>query len=139
MNPVVFLIVIAIVTWILNFIFGILQIKNFNENYMELRRLGKVAIGRKKGKVTSGTIVLIRIEDDGLIVESRKMQGVTVIARVENFRGLEDKFIDKLTENDLKKFNKPLKKAILDAIKNYNAFKKEDGSKNKEEDLKVVV
>jgi DNA-binding transcriptional regulator of glucitol operon len=139
MNPVVFLIIIGIVVWILNFIFGLLQIKDFNKNYVELRKLGKVAIGRKKGKITSGTIVLIRIENDGLIIESRKMQGVTVIARVETFKGLEDKYIDKITENDLKNFNKPLKKAILDAVKNYNAFRMEEGSKNKEENLNVVV
>lgn len=138
MNPVIFLIVIGIVVWILNIFFGLLQIKDFNKNYMELRRLGKVAIGRRKGKVTSGTIVLIRIENDGLIVESRKMQGVTVIARVEPFKGLEDKYINKITENDLKQFNKSLKKAILDSVKNYNAFRHEEANKD-EEELKVVV
>lgn len=139
MSSVTFLIIVGIGVWILNFIFGLLQIKDFNENYIELRKLGKVAIGRKKGRITSGTIVLIRIQNDGLIVESRKMQGVTVTARVKTFKGLEDNYIDKITEDDLKKFNKPLKKAILDAVKNYNAFKREDRSKNKEENLKVVV
>jgi len=139
MNSVVFLMIIGIGVWILNFILGLLQIKDFNKNYIELRKLGKVAIGRKKGRISSGTIVLLRIENDGLIVEARKMQGVTVSARVKSFNGLEDKYIDKLTESDLKKFNKPLKKAILDAVKNYNAFKMEEGSKNKEKNLKVVV
>lgn len=139
MNSVVFLMIIGIGVWIINFVLGLLQIKDFNKNYIELRKLGKVAIGRKKGLISSGTIVLIRIQNDGLIVESRKMQGVTVSARVKSFNGLEDKYIDRLTENDLKKFNKPLKKAILDAVKNYNAFRMEEGSKNKEENLKVVV
>lgn len=139
MNSVVFLMIIGIGVWIINFVLGLLQIKDFNKNYIELRKLGKVAIGRKKGLISSGTIVLIRIQNDGLIVESRKMQGVTVSARVKSFNGLEDKYIDRLTENDLKKFNKPLKKAILDAVKNYNVFRMEEGSKNKEENLKVVV
>ncbi|SFC43718.1 transcriptional regulator GutM [Clostridium uliginosum] len=138
MDSVTFLILIGITVWILNFIFGLLQIKDFNKNYIELRRLGKVAIGRKKGRLSSGTIVLIRIKDDGLIVESRKMQGVTVTARVKNFNGLEDKYIGQLKENDLKEFNKPLKKAILDAVKNYNTFKIEEVNKQKE-NLEVVV
>ncbi len=136
MNSVVFLIVAGIIVWILNFGLGLLQIKDFNKNYMELRKLGKVAIGRKKGRISSGTIVLIRIKDDGLIEESRMMQGVTVAARVKNFYGLENKYIGQLKENDLEKFNKPLKKAILDAVKNYNTFKSEEVNK---ENLKVVV
>lgn len=138
MNSVMFLIIAGIVVWILNFLLGLLQIKNFNQNYIELRKLGKVAIGRKKGRITSGTIVLIRIRDDGLIEESRMMQGVTVAARVKNLRGLEGKYIWQLEENDLKKFNKPLKKAILDAIKNYNTFKNKEVSKE-QENLEVVV
>lgn len=138
MNSVVFLIIIGITVWILNFIFGLLQIKDFNKNYIELRKLGKVAIGRKKGMINSGTVVLIRIQNDGLILESRKMQGVTVAARVKRFKGLENMYIDKIQENDLNGFNKPLKKAILDAVKNYKKFKLEEGS-TKEEDLKVVV
>lgn len=135
MNSVTFLITMGIIVWVLNFIFGLLQIRDFNKNYIELRKLGKVAIGRKKGKLTSGTIVLIRIQDDGLIVESRKMQGVTVAARVKAFKGLEGKFIRSITEDDLDGFNKPLKKAILDAVVNYNKFKLEE--MGKKEDLEV--
>ncbi|AOR22537.1 transcriptional regulator GutM [Clostridium taeniosporum] len=138
MNSVVFLIIIGITIWILNFIFGLMQIRDFNKNYIELRKLGKVAIGRKKGMINSGTIVLIRIQDDGLILETRKMQGVTVAARVKQFTGLENMYIYKIKENDLKEFNKPLKRAILDAVKNYKKFKQEEVSKQ-EADLEVVV
>lgn len=136
MNSVTFLIITGIIVWILNFIFGLLQIRNFNKNYIELRKLGKVAIGRKKGRLSSGTIVLIRIKDDGLIIESRKMQGVTVAARVKSFKGLEGRYIGEITENDLKNFNKPLQKAILDAVKNYTKFKMEEASK---EESRVVI
>lgn len=136
MDSIIVLIIVAITVWILNFTLGLIQIKDFNKNYIELRKLGKVAIGRKKGMITSGTIVLIRIENDGLIVESRKMQGVTIAARVKVFKGLENMYIDKIEEEDLKMFNKPLKKAILDAVKNYKTFKTEEGSLVKAE---VVV
>ena len=136
MDSIIVLIILAITVWILNFTLGLIQIKDFNKNYIELRKLGKVAIGRKKGMITSGTIVLIRIENDGLIVESRKMQGVTIAARVRAFKGLENMYIDKIEEEDLKMFNKPLKKAILDAVKNYKTFKTEEESLVKAE---VVV
>ena len=136
MDSIIVLIILAITVWILNFTLGLIQIKDFNKNYIELRKLGKVAIGRKKGMITSGTIVLIRIENDGLIVESRKMQGVTIAARVKVFKGLENMYIDKIEEEDLKMFNKPLKKAILDAVKNYKTFKTEEESLVKAE---VVV
>lgn len=138
MNSVMFLIISGAIIWVLNFILGLLQIKNFNKNYIELRKLGKVAIGRKKGRINSGTIVLIRIKDDGLIEETRMMQGVTVAARVKSFKGLEDKYIWQLDEDDLKFFNKPLKKAILDAVRNYKTFKSMEVSKEKE-NLEVVV
>jgi glucitol operon activator protein len=138
MDSVMFLILIGITVWILNFLFGLLQIKDFNKNYMELRKLGKVAIGRKKGRLSSGTIVLIKIKDDGLIEESRMMQGITVTARVKGFKGLEDKYIGQLEESDLKNFNKSLKKAILDAVKTYNTFKIKEVSKEKET-LEVIV
>lgn len=128
MDSILVLIIIAIVVWILNFTLGLIQIKDFNKNYIELRKLGQVAIGRKKGVITSGTIVLIRIENDGFIVESRKMQGFTIAARVRPFKGLEDMYIDKIEEEHLTQFNKPLKKAILDAVKNYKTFKMEEGS-----------
>lgn len=136
MNSIQIFIIIGIVAWILNFSFGLIQIRNFNKNYIELKRLGKVAIGRKKGFILSGVIVLIRIDNRGNIIESRKMQGVTVTARVKSFNGLENKNIGEITKADLKKFNKPLKCAILDASKNYAAFNKRKEEENAPNDVK---
>lgn len=57
-----------------------MQIKNFNINYIEMRKKGKVAIGRKRGYIQVGIIVMLLIDNDGIIVDCRKMQGVTVFA-----------------------------------------------------------
>lgn len=38
--------------------------------------------------------MLILINDDGVIVETRKMQGVTVLARVKSFEGLVGKSLE---------------------------------------------
>lgn len=124
MNPIITFIVLGITMWMLNILFGFMQIKNFNKNYIEMRKIGRVAIGRKKGYFKAGTIVMIGIDDEGRILSSKKMQGTTVLARVGGFMGLEGKFITDLTENDLTKYNKLMRIAILDAVNNYKCFRK---------------
>ena len=74
--------------------------------------------------------MLILINDDGVIIETRKMQGVTVVARVKSFEGLVGKNLKYIEKSDLTVYNKLLKKAILDAVKQYITFEK-----NKCEDM----
>ncbi len=38
----------------LQIVFGMQQLKHFNTTYREMRHLGRVAIGRRAGKVKSG-------------------------------------------------------------------------------------
>jgi len=136
MNSVIALIILGIIVWVANFLFGLMQIKDFNKNYIELRRIGKVAIGRKKGYLQAGTIVLILIDEDGIVVCSRKMQGVSVFARVKEFKGLEGRSLSNITKEELKGFNKLMRVAILDAIKIYSIFK--GGEKSDCKELKVI-
>lgn len=143
MDPVIFIIVSLIVVYLLNIFLGYLQLKDFNKNYIELKRKGRVAIGRKKGRISSGTIVLILIDEDGVIVETRKMQGITVLARVKLFEGLIGKDLGKIKKSDLVDYNKLLKKAILDAVKQYITFEKsrceDTNSISTDEDCNVEV
>ena len=118
MNPVILLIILGVIVWTANGILGLMQIKDFNKNYIELRRIGKVAIGRKKGYIKAGTIVLILIDDEGIVVSSRKMQGVSVFARVKEFRGLEGMSLSNITKEDLNGFNKLMRIAIFRCYKN---------------------
>lgn len=136
MNSIIVLIILGIIVWVANFLFGLMQIKDFNKNYIELRRIGKVAIGRKKGYLQAGTIVLILIDEKGIVISSRKMQGVSVFARVRKFKGLEGRPLSAITKEELKCFNKLLRVAILDAIKIYNIFK--GGEKQQIHDPKVI-
>lgn len=48
MHPVIFIIASLITVYLLNIFLGYLQLKDFNKNYIELKRKGRVAIGRKK-------------------------------------------------------------------------------------------
>jgi glucitol operon activator protein len=101
---------------------GFLQIKHFSKAYAELRRIGKVAIGKKPGRIRAGTIVLFAISNSGEILKAKKMQGVTVMATFKNLTGFEDKNIKTLQEEDLAHCNKLLKLAILDAVHNYKTI-----------------
>ena len=123
MNPFILLIILGVIAWTANCLFGLIQIKDFNKNYIELRKIGKVAIGRKKGYLRAGAVVLILIDKDGIVVSSRKMQGVSVFARVRELKGLEGRSLSNITKEDLNGFNKIMRVAILDAIKIYNTFK----------------
>lgn len=51
--------------YLLQVVLGMKQIKHFNQTYQELRRKGKVAIGRRAGKVKAGTIVLFAVNKKG--------------------------------------------------------------------------
>jgi DNA-binding transcriptional regulator of glucitol operon len=44
-------------SWLLQSILGFLQIKHFNKKYTELRKLGRVAIGKKTGLIKAGSYV----------------------------------------------------------------------------------
>lgn len=123
MKPMIAIIILGIIVWILNFCLGIIQIKNFNKHYVELRKLGKVAIGRKRGYFQIGTVVMILINDEGKVIDSRRMQGMSVFARFKKFIGLEGMQLGAINKDNLIKYNKYMKLAILDAVKNYNTFK----------------
>jgi DNA-binding transcriptional regulator of glucitol operon len=108
--------------FIFQMVLGYLQIKHFSKAYAELRRIGKVAIGKKPGKIRSGTIVMFAVTNSGKILKAKKIQGVTVMAKVKDLHGFEDKNIRTLEEKELTQCNKLLKLAILDAVQNYKVI-----------------
>ncbi|MGT2910139.1 transcriptional regulator GutM [Streptococcus cameli] len=103
--------------YLLQIVFGMRQLKHFNETYSQMRRLGRVAIGRRAGKIKSGTIVLFAIDKDAKVLAAKKMQGVTVLASFKDmpaYVGQDIHYLD--TYNPLvRKENKLLQIAIEDA------------------------
>ncbi|WP_174234293.1 transcriptional regulator GutM [Bacillus sp. V59.32b] len=121
MNIIVIMIAIA-VAFLIQMGLGFLQIQHFSKAYAEMRRIGKVAIGKKPGKIRSGTIVLFAVSNSGKILKAKKMQGVTVLAAVKDLPGFEDKNIRTLKEEDMVHCNTLLRSAILDAVHNYKTI-----------------
>lgn len=118
-----FIIMIGI-AWLLQSVFGFLQIKHFNTKYSELRRLGRVAIGKKTGMFRAGTVVMFAIDSRNNILKAAKMQGVTVFSRVRELKGFEGKNLLKISDADYKSINKLTKYAIEDALKSYDTISK---------------
>ncbi|MBA2795107.1 transcriptional regulator GutM [Streptococcus porcinus] len=81
MDTIVVFAIIVIVAYLVQIILGMKQLKHFNHVYAQLRQKGRVAIGRRSGKVKAGTLVMFAIDQAGTVLDARKMQGVTVAAR----------------------------------------------------------
>jgi DNA-binding transcriptional regulator of glucitol operon len=83
---------VCIVAYLIQIILGLYQIKNFNKVYQHLRKNGRVAIGRRSGKIRSGTIMLFGLNEKGVIQSTQKMQGISVLAKfkaLDTFNGIE--------------------------------------------------
>ena len=95
------------------------QISHFNREFIKLRRRGKVACGRQSGGFHAGSVVMFLIDENGIIREGKQLTGVTSFARVKPLDGFEGKFVGGLTEDDLPRYGKNLRTAILDAKDTY--------------------
>lgn len=83
---------IAIAAYVIQIMFALRQIKHFNQVYQALRRQGRVAIGRRPGRIQSGTIIMFAIDTNGVILTTQKMQGISVASRFKHltqFDGIE--------------------------------------------------
>lgn len=117
-----FLIICFGIAFLLQYILTFAQMKSFTAHYSKLRRRGRVAIGKIKGGFNAGCIAMFAIDQKGIILEGRYMQGVTVFARVKELKGFEGKEVGTLTKTDCKNLAKPLTKAVLEASSNYNVI-----------------
>lgn len=108
--------------WIGQMILGVFQIKYFNKHFKEMRKLGKVVIGKNKGKVRAGVIVLIAIDEDSKIIKAEKMQGISVFARIRALKILENKNLLEINTDNLKGIDKWTVKAVDNGIESYKNY-----------------
>lgn len=114
------IIVVLALGFVLQTIMSYAQMKRFSKEFIRLRRIGRVAIGKRPGRVNAGTVVLFAIDGSGTILEGSVVQGVTVFARCKHLTGYEGKNISTLSADDYQAENKLLQKAIANAVFNYN-------------------
>lgn len=106
--------------WILQTALGSVQVKNFNKHYMALRNEGRVSIGRSKGILRSGVVLLMSIDGKRKIQTAKKMQGLTIMARFKDFSILEGQdllHIDEAVYNQMDRFTKQAFDEAVDIYK----------------------
>ena len=107
------------IAYVVQFLLTMMQMKNFNLNFRDLRRMGRVAIGKKKGGFVAGSIAMFAIDDNGIILKGMCLSGVTVLARFKEFNDFNGVDIAAITEDQVKPYSKQVQKSILDASSNY--------------------
>ena len=65
---------------------------------------------------------MFRIDEDGIIQEGKKLEGVTAFTRFKDLNGFEGRYIGDLTEEDGPKNHRNLRKAIADAALTYRKY-----------------
>ncbi len=112
----------VIIAFVIQSVLSMIQMRHFSNEFIALRRKGKVAVGRKAGGFHAGAIVMFLIDEEGIIREGKKLEGVTILARVKPLPGYEGRHIAGLTREDGPKNHKNLCKAIEDAALTYRKF-----------------
>lgn len=118
-----YFITFAIFAYVLQAWSGLKQMKNFGNEYTRMRRVGKVAIGRSSPKIGRGSIVLLGLNDNGVIREALKMHGLSTFARFKPMPEVEGMHIEALLDKrgDLcKTLPKSIMKSLDDALATYN-------------------
>lgn len=112
-------IVLAIVMWILQTMLAIRQFNQFNRHIKELRKRGRVAIGKAKGKIRAGAIVMFLIDDDLRIVKGEIMNGFTSLATIKEFNNFNGVNLLDLEPDMCKGLGKQIAEAVVAARKDY--------------------
>lgn len=102
--------------WLLQTILGSSQINDFNKNYNELRRKGRVSIGRSKGIFRSGVVLLMLIDKNRNIKIARKMQGITIFAKFKDYPILIGQDLLNIEEDVYEKMDRFTQKAFDEAV-----------------------
>ena len=119
------LIVIAVSMWVLQLVLSILQFRRFAAHVRELRREGRVAIGKAKGRFAAGAIVLFVIDGDCNILRGEIMKGVTVFAGFRSFDDFTGRNLLDLTEADVAAYDRQTRRAVLGAREEYIIYQEQ--------------
>ena len=107
------------VLYALQTLLALRQAKNFSETFKHLRRRGPVAIGKNKGLLTAGAIVMLLVDADGVIICGTKLGGVTVLSRFRELDAFNGCSLLELAPERDRRFTKSLRRAVANARDNY--------------------
>jgi len=116
---------IAVLMWVLQLVLSILQFRRFAAHVKEMRREGRVAIGKAKGRFVAGAIVLFVIDPACRIVRGEIMKGVTVFAGFRSFDDFTGRNLLDLTEADVASYDRQTRRAVLGAREEYTIYQEQ--------------
>ena len=116
------ILIVVGIAFLMQAILGFFQMRNLTDEFIRLRRKGKVAFGRKSGGFRAGAVVMFLIDEDGIVREARKLEGTTAFARVKPLDGFEGRYLGSLTKEDGPDCHTNLCKAIEDAALTYRKY-----------------
>lgn len=110
--------VLVFIAFVLQYILTYIQMQSFHKYYRNMRQKGRVVIGRKKGAMRAGAIVMFAIDDKQKVIGGAVMQGVTVLARFHSYDAFNGLNIATINERDCKalRLSKSLTSAVLDGV-----------------------
>lgn len=114
-----------VAAFLLQGVLGFIQIKNFSNNYREMRQQGRVLIGKNPKRLQSGSLMLLSIDIEGNIHEARIMKGVTIFAHFKPLPFLQHRNIVEVAADSTKmhQVDKLTRGCILNAYRNFVNFK----------------
>jgi len=108
--------------WIIQALLGFWQLKHFNQHFKSLRREGRVVVGKSKGRITAGVVLMFCLDQDCNIVRGEKMEGLSTFAKFRSFDSFNGTNLLKIDESGCNKLSKSASKAVINAIENYKEF-----------------
>lgn len=66
-----------------------LQITDYRKRVSELKKIGIVAVGSKKGILGPGSITILACDKNGRVVRGEKLEGITIFERFKRIKGIE--------------------------------------------------
>lgn len=110
--------------WLIQMVLGWRQMKAFSDNFVAMRKDGRVAMGKFKGALVSGAIVMFVLDDDNRIKYGRRLRGVTVLAGFRDYNKFDGLLMDQIDPQIARPDGRSLMKAVLHAKNNFELVSK---------------
>lgn len=107
------------VAWTVQSVLSLQQMKRFSTLFVDMRKRGKVCMGKFSGGIVQGAIVLFLLDDDGRIITGQRLNGVSVIARFKPFELYNGQYMGDIDTSLARQRGKSLVKALNNACENY--------------------
>ena len=120
-----YFVALAVFVWIAQTVLGFRQFKKFNNHIKDLRREGRVAIGRARGYFSAGVLVLFVIDEYCTIQRGEIMEGRTVFAGFKPFEKFNGLTLFELSDDLCKSMKLPFQQAVavMSAQREYESYK----------------